>query len=77
MTEGLVQGEGFAIDASVIRADANRSRAVPGTQTIDWSKGDRPSLAVREYLAALDELNQRNNDESNETDVAPSRKSIL
>src|ERR1700758_1314023 len=40
MTEGLVQGEGFAIDASVIRADANRSRAVPGTQTIDWSKGD-------------------------------------
>jgi len=76
MTEGLVQGEGFAIDASVISADANRSRAVPGTQTIDWSKGDRPSLAVCEYLAALDELNQRNNDESNETDVAPPPKSI-
>jgi transposase len=76
MTEGLVQGEGFAIDASVIRADANRSRAVPGTQTIDWSKGDRPSLAVREYIAALDELNQRNNDESNETDVAPPPRSI-
>jgi len=28
MTEGLVEGEGFAIDASVVRADANRARGV-------------------------------------------------
>jgi transposase len=27
MTEGLVRGEGFAVDASIIKADANRRRA--------------------------------------------------
>src|SRR4030081_2538794 len=30
MTEGLVGGEGFAIDASVVKADAKRARGVPG-----------------------------------------------
>src|SRR6185312_15187739 len=52
MSEGLVTGEGFAVDASVIRADANRARGVRGTEVIDWNKGDGPSRAVREYLAA-------------------------
>jgi transposase len=37
MAEGLVRGAGFAIDASIVKADANRQRGVPGTQTIDWS----------------------------------------
>src|SRR6478735_6282071 len=57
MSEGLVGGEGFAIDASVIKADANRARGVPGTEVIDWNKGDGPTRAVREYLAALEESN--------------------
>ena len=30
MAEGLVGGEGFAVDASLIKADANRQRSVPG-----------------------------------------------
>jgi transposase len=30
MAEGLVGGEGFAVDASVIKADVNRTRGVPG-----------------------------------------------
>src|SRR5271154_1560525 len=30
MDEGLVGGEGFAVDASLIKADANRQRCVPG-----------------------------------------------
>ncbi|BDC45516.1 hypothetical protein PTKU15_88130 [Paraburkholderia terrae] len=55
MNEGLVGGEGFAIDASVIKADANRTRGIAGTETIDWSRGEGPSRAVREYLATLDE----------------------
>ncbi len=55
MNEGLVGGEGFAIDASVITADANRTRGIAGTETIDWSRGEGPSRAVREYLATLDE----------------------
>ena len=57
MNEGLVGGEGFAVDASVIKADANRARGVPGAEVIDWNKGDGPTRAVREYLAALEENN--------------------
>jgi len=57
MAEGLVAGEGFAIDASVIKADANRARGIPGTEAIDWRQDDRQSRAVREYLDALEENN--------------------
>jgi transposase len=32
---GLVGGEGFAVDASLIRADANKQRSIPGSQ---WNK---------------------------------------
>ncbi len=55
MSEGLVRGEGFAIDASVIKADANRARGPSGEEAIDWSAPGRSTRAVREYLAALDE----------------------
>ena len=55
IAEGLVGGEGFAIDASIIRADANRRRGVPSTETVDWPAPEQRSRAVREYLAALDE----------------------
>lgn len=36
MAEGLVQGEGFATDASIIKADAQRQRSRPGDASIDW-----------------------------------------
>jgi hypothetical protein len=55
IAEGLVGGEGFAVDASLIEADANRQRSVPGSE---WSKERDPesaSRSVREYLAVLDE----------------------
>jgi transposase len=45
MTEGLVGGEGFAIDASVVRADANRARGVPGTHTTDWKSSTHTTRA--------------------------------
>jgi transposase len=51
---GLVGGEGFAVDASLIVADANKQRSIPGSQ---WSKArdhQGASHAVREYLATLD-----------------------
>lgn len=35
-SEGLVGGEGFAGDVSVVKADANRARGLPGDQPIDW-----------------------------------------
>jgi transposase len=55
IAEGLVGGEGFAIDASIIRADANRRRGVLATLPIGWPAPEQRSRAVREYLAALDE----------------------
>jgi transposase len=55
MAEGLVRGEGFVVDASVVRADANRARGVPDDGTIDWGNADKQSRAVREYLAGLEE----------------------
>ncbi len=63
MGEGLVGGEGFAIDASVIKADANRARGVPGEQEVNWNQGEGPSRAVREYLSALDASNPTDEDE--------------
>jgi hypothetical protein len=55
MAARLVKGEGFAVDASVVAADANRQRGVPGSETIDWKNAALSSRAVREYLDALDE----------------------
>jgi len=53
MAEGLVGGEGFAVDASLIRADASRHRsAVEGAAGLPPEAASR---AVQEYLAVLDE----------------------
>jgi transposase len=52
---GLVGGEGFAVDASLIVADANKQRSIPGQV---WDKDRDPqtaSRAVKEYLATLDD----------------------
>jgi len=57
ITEGLVGGEGFAVDASVIKADANRANVTTPEDPKDWPGGDTPSRAVRDYLAALEETN--------------------
>ena len=51
--EGLVGGEGFAVDASVVKADASRQRGMPGLE-VDWTKAGSISRPVREYLKALD-----------------------
>jgi transposase len=50
---GLVGGEGFAIDASVMEADASRYHGVAPDE-IDWTDPALNSRAVREYLAGLD-----------------------
>src|SRR5438045_4654894 len=54
MKEGLVGGEGFAVDASVIKADANRSRST-AREAAELRDPQHATRAVREYLAALDE----------------------
>ncbi len=50
--EGLIKGEGFATDASYIKADASRQRMADGP--VDWQPSPTQSRAVREYLDALD-----------------------
>lgn len=62
MSEGLVGAEGFAVDASIIKADANRARSITPAEVKDWAQGDGPSRAVREYLAALEEQNPAEDD---------------
>ena len=54
---GLVGGEGFAIDASIIAADANRQRGVGRDEVIDWGETNSVTRPVREYLDRLDEDN--------------------
>jgi len=54
MAAGLVKAEGFAVDASIVAADANRQRGVPGTEAVDWKDPALSTRAVREYLQALD-----------------------
>lgn len=57
MAEGLVRGEGFATDASIIKADAQRQRGTSGNEAIDWGDPEEAARPVREYLAALDKAN--------------------
>ena len=55
MAAGLVGGEGFAVDASLIQADANKQRSIAGK---DWHRDrdlEKSSRAVREYMATLED----------------------
>jgi AraC-like DNA-binding protein len=51
---GLVGGEAFSVDASLIKADVDKTKRVPGDQPTAWPKTEEASRAVREYLMALD-----------------------
>jgi hypothetical protein len=55
LREGLVGGEVFAVDASLIAADANKQRSVPGDQWQIRGLDADAGRAVREYLATLDD----------------------
>src|SRR3974390_2803001 len=51
----LVGGEGFAVDASLIAADANKQRSIPGSEWNKTRDSQRGSRAMQEYLATLDD----------------------
>ena len=53
MAMGLVKGEGFAVDASVLEANASRYHG-KASDELDWTDKQRQRCAVAEYLAALD-----------------------
>ncbi|SDD41426.1 Transposase DDE domain-containing protein [Bradyrhizobium brasilense] len=50
--ERLVGGEGFAVDASLIKADANRQKGIEGDKGLPPEAAGR---AIDEYLAVLDD----------------------
>src|ERR1700758_2369983 len=54
MDAGLVKGEGFAVDASVVEADASRYHG-KAPDEIDWSVPERQTRAAAEFLAGLDD----------------------
>ena len=55
IANGLVGGEGFAVDASLIVADANKQRSILGTEWQKAGSGKTASRAMKEYLATLDD----------------------
>src|ERR1700684_1273998 len=52
IAEGLVGGEAFAIDASLIKADANRQKGIEGESGLPPEATGR---AVKEYMDVLDD----------------------
>ena len=54
MSAGLVKGQGFAVDASVMEADASRYHGQAPGET-DWSAPERQTRAVAEFLSSLDD----------------------
>lgn len=71
MKVGLVGGEGFAVDASVVEADASRYQRVEGS-AVDWSDEQKAQRPVREYLAALDSENPPINPDQAPKAMSPS-----
>jgi transposase len=67
MAAGLVKGEGFAVDASVIEANASRYHGKAPNE-LDWSDAQRQQRAVAEYLASLDAEARARADDTNGTD---------
>jgi transposase len=53
MAAGLVKGEGFAADATVMEANASRYHG-KAPDELDWTDGQRQKRAVAEYLAGLE-----------------------
>jgi transposase len=71
MDAGLVRGEGFAVDASVIEANTCRYHG-KAPDEIAWAEPERRTRAVKEYLAGLDVDAQANPDRKPPKMISPS-----
>jgi transposase len=71
IASGLVRGEGFAVDASVIEANASRYHG-KAPEEIVWAQPERQTRAVREYLAALEADVEPNPDRKPPKVISPS-----
>jgi transposase len=71
MATGLVKGEGFAVDASVMEANASRYHGKAPDEIV-WAEPERQTRAVKEYLAALEPEVEPNPDRKPPKVISPS-----
>jgi hypothetical protein len=71
MAAGLVKSEGFAVDASVLAANASRYHG-KAPDEIEWAEPERRTRAIKEYLAALEAENESNPDRKPLKVISPS-----
>src|SRR5271154_1016294 len=71
MDAGLVKGDGFAVDASVMEANASRYHG-KAPDEIAWAEPERQTHAVKEYLAALQAETEPNPDRKPPKVISPS-----
>src|ERR1700683_2109678 len=71
MAAGLVKGEGFAVDASVMEANASRYHG-KAPEELDWTEKQRQKRAVAEYLVALEDESEPNPDRKPPKVISPS-----
>jgi len=74
---GLVGGEAFSIDASLIRADVDQTRRMPGEEAVEWPKPEEASRAIAEYLEALDEARATEDGSDGGSDRKPPKQISL
>jgi len=74
MVMGLVKGEGFAVDASVMEANASRYHG-KAPDVLNWTEQQRQKRAVAEYLSVLEAEAAAEGDAPNDSDGGgPERK---
>ena len=73
MVTGLVKGEGFAVDASVMEANASRYHG-KAPDELDWTEKQRQKRAVAEYLVALEAEAAAEGDAPNESGGSASKR---
>ena len=71
MAAGLVKGEGFAVDASVMEANASRYHGKAPDEIV-WAESKRQTRAVKEYLAGLGAETEHNPDRKPPKVISPS-----
>jgi hypothetical protein len=73
----LVGGEAFSIDASLIKADVDQAKRMPGDEPVDWPKPEEASRAIAEYLRVLDEARAAEDSDDGDNDRKPQNQISL
>lgn len=55
MEKGLIKGEGFAVDTSLVAANASHQHSISAGDSCDWSDPTFNTRAMPEYIDALDD----------------------